>query len=746
MAAFNPDVKDVKPVNPIGWSKSADVPSQFASTLSEGIKGIGNIIGLGATAADELVKQSAQNKAEAVFRPEVDNEISRLAGLDFQLKLNQASTATTDAASTTGVAPTSEGVITKGAVDEVMPPPLRELPKTLSLLDGARANGHLSETAYLGRLTSLAKDLRSQYPVGYRDYIDSQISKITGVDPANAYMKSLVGDINANLTNQQAEKNKILSKLLEIQGLDPANAPAMYEGFSRGTVSRPQALNFIARNEAVDVNFKRNTQRFQMGEMNDKLEQSAAKQALQDFSSQKVASLIKGDLETKGLTVEAVQRIAEDPNKKLPPERYVELAADVKSKMLMAAGVLQKELSHTDKDRPNSYSKILGADGTKIIEDALLPYQRLIDSLEKKDIGLASMDLRMVEAANSSMASKLYKDPSMRFFFGTMDAIRKHGGGDSAVTQFFARGLEGKFGVDWAKYIEISKAELATPAPPPGSPDPKKNVNDITQFIKNTQTKEGELGIKTPESYAEAFSLVNAKDDRPSILNPSTAPGLKQAIAQNFFSDQTRGWLRLIKSDSIDANGRKLDGRETWFKNFTRPDVVEEISRMDGKTTKEYYDWVQTSYENIFGQTMKDLANTPSAAGFVIGWDDKANKIVYQDKGERTAKGKINADQSFAQSGLKLKIDRANSGIEGLANVYTKQGKSPEEVQAKVLESLNFQIDQYRMVNNLPTAFKASMEEKYRIRLEELAAEKAKKERADMNKAGEKVRREGIQF
>lgn len=737
MAAFNPDVKDVKPVNPIGWSKSADVPSSFASSLSEGIQGLGKLIGLGTTAADELVKQSAQNEAEKTFRPEVDKEISRLAGADFQLKLNQLSSATTNATNTQGVAPMSPGLGDNFvSPDNTLPAPLKELPKTLGILDGARANGHLSETAYLGRLTALAKDLRSQYPVGYRDYIDNQISKITGVDPANAYMKSLVGDINANLANTQAEKNKIASKILENIGSDPINGRDMYIGFTNGTKSKEQALDFIGRNEAIDVVYKRKTQEFQSTEQDKTLATTKAKEAFQEWSSGAVNSWIKGDLEKKGMSVQAIERLITDPNasKTITPERWVELATDVRQQMLTASSKIRDEFTKTGQDRPNSYAKLLGADGPKILENAIEPYTRILEAIEKKDTGLLFTTQRMVEAANTEMASKLFKDPSMKFFFGTMDAIRKHGGGDSAVTQFFARGLEGGFGTDWGNYLRVSKAELATPQRVPG--ETVKQVSNVSQFITETQSKENRLGIKTPESYKEVFSLVYSQDDRPSILNPSTPPKLKEAIAQNFFSDKTKGFLNKIQTDTIDDKGRKLDGRETMFRLFTSSRVVDQISQMSEPTKKAYYDWVQTSYEDVFKQGILDLANQPrvgeSAAGnqrkvgAVVGWDDSNNKLVVNQGYLNEARQRA-VRRGMPASGItdvELTVDKINSGIGGLVNVYTKQGLGPDAVQTKVMESLGLQIDQYRMVDNLPTQFRAALEEKYRKLQEEKAQER----------------------
>src|SRR6266705_4251898 len=68
----------------------------------------------------------------------------------------------------------------------------------------ASATGNkINDTLYTARLASEASGLRSTWS-GYKDYIDEQFHKYSGMDPANAYYKNLMQDINylASKTNK----------------------------------------------------------------------------------------------------------------------------------------------------------------------------------------------------------------------------------------------------------------------------------------------------------------------------------------------------------------------------------------------------------------------------------------------------------------------------------------------------------------------------------------------------------------
>lgn len=721
MAVFDPPIKDVQGVNPIGWSHAAEVPSSFASTLATSIKGVGDLIGQGVKAADELVKQSIDRTAGEEIEPIRDDYISKLAGADFSQKLGYVGSP--DTPEGTG-APTRNTLMSEGFdPSSNAPEDLKQNLKSLGTLEAARANGKISLTDYYGRLVSAAKELRSRYPVGYRDYIDKEISKITGVDPANAYLHSIMGDINANISNTQAEKNRILGQLASNVGLDPINVPKWYAAVSAGTISPAEGLSKLGPLEAVDVQFKRDHQAFQTAEMTDKFLAVKAKQSFQTYVSDKVGADFRGDIELKGLTPIRLEQIAQDDlsgKMKMSDEQRIQLKDELRARMVSTSKQLYAKLNETTPDRPKPMKTYLGEEGTKMINDSLEPYKMVLDAIENKDYGTLVRNIKMIDAANSDIAKKLYDKPELRFFLGTSDAIKKYGGGEQAAGQFFSTNLGVKLSTELADYIKQTKAELALPKS--SGNQGAIGVTGLSDFIDKYQRKEKDLGISTPQSYEEVSSLIDARDNRPSLLNQSTNKALKEGIVEKFFGPDNWGVLNKIKPDLKDKFGNTIPGQESWFYRFTRPDVVQQVNQLGPEHQKMYHDWIQKSYEDIFSNNIKAIARAPlsttslgksSASGYAVGWDNNKNIFYVREKSGNTP-------------ALQDDVAKLNKGIAGLRASYQGQGFDETAVTAKVLESLRSNFDdRLHTINGLPEAFRQTLELEYKKKVEE---ERLKKE------------------
>lgn len=746
MPQFNPDIKDINPVNPIGWSKSAEVPAQFASALSEGIKGIGNFIGQAAEAGDKLVKQSAQQAAENIFRPEVDDEAARLAGVDFSMKLNADTVAASDSTNGLQANATVSG-LKEGGIN--MPPALQQLPKTLGVLDGARANGHLSETAYHGRLMSLAKDLRSQYPVGYREYIDAQISKVTGVDPANAYMKSIIGDINASAGNALAEKNKVLGRLLEHQGLDPVGIPKMYEALSNGRTSIRQAMDFLAPLEAEKVNHERAMMKVQEKEAGSKFQDSDAENAFRSFSSGRIATTLGGVIKTEGLTPDKINNIIQrhyNNEQVLTGGQILALNDRVKSLAASDRSAMINELNKVqpDPDKPNyrpvPLSAMLKDKGTKIIEEALYPYQKMSEDLAAKDTGMLFQSQRIVEAMKNDDALVYFKAPpekgmsSFRQVAGYLNVL-KQAGGDQAVAQGWARAVSHGLPDIQTQAIQSKIANLAT-APDPRGPK-FKEVNSLGEALDRTAAEVAKTGIPQPQTYKEIQNMIDGP--KLSLLDPATKPEVKAAIANNFFGPENVDVLNKIKPDYRDEKGNLIPGQESWFKRFTQPEVVQQINRLDDTTKANYHGWVERTYESIAKQSIQNLKTMNIEGAYKVGWNSVTGQFTVSsnynrpDRADDAIRGYGNVRSVLKIDPVQDTVTKLNKAISGLANSYIYGSKlSPEDVQAKVLETLHFDKQRFGKMEGLPAKFLQSMEIEYQKNEEERKAKIAKE--ADQKK------------
>src|SRR5215204_4866760 len=215
MATFAPQVAPTNDPNYMNYSKpisdiQADKSSGMLLTaLGESIEGVAKV-------GDTITK-------------EVINEEVR-AGVDKQRDaFTSALVQTADAQSGAGLVPSPQGQAEAG----IKAPSLAEGEESLPA--GVKAgvakaqaigtamtqnSGKANDTLYTGALTALTKKHRNKYP-GYRDYIDNKISEVSGINPANAYMRNLLEDINRNATSSRAETEKGIALGRQYLGYDP---------------------------------------------------------------------------------------------------------------------------------------------------------------------------------------------------------------------------------------------------------------------------------------------------------------------------------------------------------------------------------------------------------------------------------------------------------------------------------------------------------------------------------------------
>lgn len=742
MAPFNPDIKDINPVNPIGWSKPGVVPEKFASVAEAGIKGAASLVGDVTKAADELVKQDAQKAVEDKVNPVRDDYIAQLAAADFSLNLNQAAGGVTQGVVPSTPKPMVPGILTDtGSFDEnkaPTPAELKALPQSLELLESAKANGKLSPTAYYGRLMSIASDLRSRYPVGYREYIDKEISKITGVDPANAYIHSILGDINSFMTNHQAEKGKVLSEIMKYQGADPILGPQMYTAVANGTKSLQEGLTWAAKYAAIDYTHQQNTAKFQDYNNGQAYNKSTATLGFRTWTSDQVAAQFDSIITLQGQTPDTIRNITQRAQRgeiKLNSNDYLQLAQNMRGLRDSLASKMFAELNKTGKDRPTSYSTALQGEGNKIIDEALAPYNTVIDALDKKDIGLAYDAHRSVQAFKDQSAQIMFKNPVFAAAAGQL-AVVKEMGGESAAAKLLERLLgQGKLNMSPAdqKLVELQMANLIT------APDARgrdfKEFNSLDEAVTRTDDIEKKLGRRIPSTWREIQN--NIDGPKNSLIDPTTPIEIRKATARNYFSPENWETLQKIQPDIRDKNGILQPGRQSWFARFTRPDVAQAIQQLgDPKILKDYNDWVDTNYRALFTEDMQRLGNVNLSPGtrWHLSWDDedpiRRLKLRFEGGAADVARAtgrKLGNETDATTIPFFNEVDKLNKGISGMGNVLRAQGYDENYIKSKALTTLvsNFPPGTAKSINGLPESLIKALGEQARLNKEEEERKKA---------------------
>lgn len=243
MAVFNPQVPNTNDPNWLGWSKAISQPGADSSTgelLTTAGEGIKEGVKFAATAMDEGVKTIAYDATRKLQ----DEYTSSLEKADISIRVADAAGGTypTGPGVPGGNATSRQSVYDAPPTDIAPQGELKRLPQDLAILDSARANGKLSNTAYEGRLVALAKDLRARYP-GQRDHIDEEIYKVSQRDVANKYVTSLLGDINSFANAGKEEDKQVRAQIIKMNELGVPGAAEHMRNYLAGAYGPPdQAL------------------------------------------------------------------------------------------------------------------------------------------------------------------------------------------------------------------------------------------------------------------------------------------------------------------------------------------------------------------------------------------------------------------------------------------------------------------------------------------------------------------------
>jgi len=247
MAKFNPDIPEATSLDYYGRLSRpiTAIPGQkYTADTSTGValSGIGDVVESAAKVSDMLIKDSAAQAVESKLDPltkQHTQEVAQVRDSMYGSKLaqNQPSLVGNQQPSTAGA-----------DIDpSKVPPGITRGLGRIDSLSSIRQSGKMSETQYKGEVDKIASDIRSQYPSIYRRFIDRHIAEVTGIPhTANAYVQSMIGDINDAVAHRDAEHNKIDSKILSNLELGPDMAH-LREQWKNGKISDEGILSTIAQ-------------------------------------------------------------------------------------------------------------------------------------------------------------------------------------------------------------------------------------------------------------------------------------------------------------------------------------------------------------------------------------------------------------------------------------------------------------------------------------------------------------------
>lgn len=718
----------VKPSNDpnfLAYSRGVDVPDQikpqgqavasitpqgakFAGAEYEGNRHIdesgkyaGVAQGLETAATGNLIQNLAgvavlaAKGADTVIKDDIDNTTYTAVDRErqsFKAGLEQAS----------GVNTTKMDVLSSGS-HETIPDEVEGVGEAVGTLKAARDGGKISPTLYYARLDAIASSIRNRYP-GYREYIDKQISQVSGVDPANAYIKSLMSDINRAQSASAGAANK--EETFVKQNLGTEGVLDLWQQRKAGKVS----MDDIYRRVSEDKVYKEqlNIRALERADRTGTRAEQAI--AVADDATFEVNGKVNNWVKTFELTAagtgdkmeSAIQKLATGQTKYTPEEKD-SLGQQIVAQKEKMSQEIDVSWNIRDKNGKTQIDYMGGKDkADKLKADLLQPMDRIADLIYNEKWGAAGSAMRAVKGQVAQSKYNLMNsgDPEMDAYWRNVAAVNELGSNfDKAFfDRMFINGIgksKQNIGDKMKTYIEKEAAGAVT-----GNLNSKGAPYSAAETIKQAQA----AGVKDPAVFDAIVKI-------PTLIPDKSFPDAAKANLINYtFGPANRGVLDQVVADGRDpATGRPIPGKMAVFKAWTAPDITAEVIRLDKQDPSKnlwpnYKNWVEETFQNqLMSREVRDLNTIQVTPGMKITWNTETNEFDWKIGNKSLVNPNTSIDVTRAEAALANTpvnraaiqrgsdaIRRLNEGLRSVSNVAKAGNEDVESYLLKTLFSMGF--------------------------------------------------------
>lgn len=557
----------------------------------------------------------------------------------------------------------------------------------LGNIQGALSGNKISETTYYQRLNSIAKDMRSTYP-GYRDYIDSEISKITGGNPANEYVRSIIQDINRQTTNANKEQDYWEKKITD-SGYDMADQ--VLDKFKQDhDISKVQQW-YISNTQARDkISLAKSG--FELASKNredriNKAEDLAYKAAEHAATSYFFNRQLTTDSQTSAQIADQMADVAVHPER-----RNDEVIRTIGTQLMMLKGRNEaetlQELRNTKTVDGKSVVSVVDVLGPKRVGEIVKEnisnlYDTQLKLISDDQLGLAH---GLQNAAGDSVNNTLYKilkDPSLNGRVVTAAALNK--AAPNLSPQLTGDLIGGGITDDILKFAQEQKRQALAQT---GGKYAGANGNIYT--FKQAQEELGQAGSSSNRSVPiQAYKSL--LDVRKAILEKD--PKVVDNAITFFYEPTNRGTLNKFMEDYYDPNKRAIvQGRTGAFTDLTSPEITKAVwnraNNGNGPAWEYYSTWAKNegavSIRNAVGD-LNTIEKEQTASGrypafyYHISWNTEKHNVGIVDKSNQPVS--LNpSDPRF------IGIRNMNKTLDSLSNIAKTEGSNVDAYLLKVMK------------------------------------------------------------
>jgi hypothetical protein len=674
MATFAPDLPNM---NTPDWTKVTKPIEQPEADKSKGIalSTIGTGIAEGATLAENTFESYVKDKIRS--------------GVDALRDTTTTAYENIRNAQVTGGKPDPRAVQTAG-FDGSLLNQNTDIPQGLQTgldragnLALAQAQGKANDTLYTGALNAMAKQLRAQYP-GHADYIDEQISKISGINPANAYMQNLLTDINRNSLKEDVFHKQVMDMAKSYFG-DPS-VFKYWQAYQHG----------------LPGSFENLTSAVQRATSRDYQNQ----QKKTDRDNSHADQVDAADLASRDQVQHVLQRAQEnfDPIVTIPglttPKRISQIVQDQQegrappltgpqwdqlSQAVQASRRHFEEQMVQDQQR-YGYAKTINNPDTlkKNRQVGLDLWDGLQDAISNKDIGAMYSIKRQNDLAVSDSRNQAYSSP-----IGTWMKDRKV--------------LAEDLGPNWMNTVDnitLTKGSKlkdletfygdATRAAG-ASPDLRRsdNIKSLTDSLHATKEAK-DNGRDVPERAYKDLA------DNVDLILKAQEQG-NQKVAKNvvdyMFGPRNAKLMDFWGNDFKDDKGYHL-GKEGIAHQLNRPELTDAIWNLRDRNSWDMYKNSQeTWFKTNFQSNVQQLSQAVQSKIFPgqVSWDSDNHQIKV-----------IPTDPNKSIRGIQDIVAKINGGLHDMAYMNDKEGTDTNEHMWDLLMNMGYSPNDRLHGDNLP--------------------------------------------
>lgn len=701
MTTFDPQFSSSDP-NYLGWSKSADTPKADQS-LEIGLKAAGDIFDGGVEIADNAIKATIKDN----LSKSLDSE---------RQQFTDALTAVRGTAGKGNPADAMAGASDQDLMPDkgpAAPTPVSNGIQSVSNLQAAYAGNKLSETQYYSKLTAITKDMRSQWP-GYRDYIDQEVSKITGGNPANEYIKSAINDINRSQTNAAKEQD-YYEKAIINSGYDKADD--VLKQFQQDH-NLNYVQSWLAKNTTAQQAVKSKLTDFQLTNAQNGDDQTKAENganAVADhaatafFFNRNIVIDNNSSISASDIS-DQLLKMGSNPGS-IDAERVRTLGTQLQSLEARSRIDTMQQLRNTKNSDGRSIYDVLGPKKANDIVDGTIGklYGAQHQMLADANVGLLFSTQNAASDMVNNNTFKVLKDPSVGAvaltgatlnklmpnlspgFIENINGAYKGANGSSAV---------GAAGVasDLMKLAQQQKKQAVTQTGGSYAGN-GGNIYTFKQFQDEQDRAQSVAGGTNQEKAAATKSFLGL---RQGLLEKD--PRVVDNAITTFFDPSNRGTLNKYADDYYDPTRKVIvTGRTGAFQDLTSPDITKAVwnraNNGNGTGWEFYKSWARgeaipalTTIAKTWNQNETQLANQqtihgtegdmPSGTDHHFYWDTDKHQIGITDlKGSP-----MNIEDSWRLNPDIFAVRNANIMLRSLANIATTEGTNPEAFLFKTMK------------------------------------------------------------